>query len=315
MYYFDTEYDGKAIPVAIEKKDKNEVVYLHKIKHKNIGTNKRHYNFNFSEYEKIIKQMGFKRSKKNEALKYLEEYYFDNIEPDDEYKQLYDIVKEKEDKKQTFIANSKLGVLLRPNWYECIYINGPSGSGKSKIIVQIVNDYLEYLKNMKIKPKPEIYLISKKQSDKMIDQIKGIKRIDENTIVDEPITLDEIPDKSIWIFDDWEQFKNDKILYRCVVSFLNDLITMGRTKLIKVFIITHSASMGSLSSLFFQEMTHLISYPRTCSYHSLKLLLQDKVGLDIEEIKIIKNMTSKYVVIHKGSPCRFVISGDKIELI
>jgi len=89
---------------------------------------------------------------------------------------------------------------------------------------------------------------------------------------------------------------------------------MGRTKLLQIFVITHSSAMGKATSLLFQEATYFILYPQSCSYHSLKYILKEKVGLSTEDIKRVKQMKSKYVVINNKYP-KYIISGHTIELI
>ena len=310
-YYFDEKRAGSVCAVGVEKNDPDAIIYLHKGTNKN----KKKYNFNYVDYEKEIKKSGVKRREKQYILSKLEDVFFENMNESDiedgneGFKNLYKHVKENEEKKSKFIADSKIIPMIRDDWFNVVFINGPSGAGKSKIAVNMVQQYLKH--NKKI----DVFLVSKKSSDKTIDQIKRIKKLDVETFLDDPITIDEFPDKSVIIFDDFEQFETtNKKLYVAIMGLLKDLVTLGRTKLLQVFIITHSSAIGRGSTLLYSEAQWLVLYPLANSYHSLKLVLQDKVGLDMTQIKYIKNLKSKYVVIHKSFP-RFLISGDTIEFI
>ena len=313
MYYFSDEKKGSLYPVGVEKKDKDGIIYLHKgEKHK--SDSKTQYNFSYSDYDKLIKENGIKGRSKNLILKRLEEAYFrdldlDNMETEDSnFRSLYRVVKELEDKKSKFIARSKIIPLLRPNWFNVVYINGPSGAGKSKICYRMIMEY------KRVNKKAGVYLISKKTKDKMLDQIKGLARIDVTTFLDDPMTVDELNDRDVIIFDDFEGYATDKKLFKLIIGFMNDLITMGRTKLIQVFVITHVATFGRDSSLLFQELTYAVIYPTAMNYHSMKLLLKDKIGFDTDQINAIKKMKSKYLIINRQLP-RYIISDDSIELI
>lgn len=310
MYYFDAKKEGALYPVGVEKANAKQIIYLHK------GTkgNKQKYNFSYTDYETLINSNGIKGRNKQFILKKLEEAYFKDLDTsnmeleDDNFKALYRTVKENEDKKSKYVAHGKIIPLLKPDWFNVVYINGASGAGKSKIAVRMINEYKKSHK------KANVYLISKKDSDKMIDQIKGINRIDVESFSEDPIDVSEFESRDVIIFDDFEGYQTNKVLFKQIIGLMNDLMTMGRTKLLQVFIITHLPTFGRDSSLIFQEMTYAIIYPTSCSYHSLKFLLKDKIGLDTQQINVIKSMRSKYVVINKTFP-RYVISGDEIELL
>jgi hypothetical protein len=311
MYYFDDKKPGALYPIGVEKNNAKSIIYLHK---GNQNMNRPKYNFSYGEYEKEIKKNGIKGRNKNVILKKLEEAYFRDLDleqmetEDPNFRSLFAHVKEHEDKKSKYVADSKIIPILRPDWFNVVYINGASGSGKTKICVKMVMEY------KKLNKKANVYLISKKEQDKMIDQIKGIERIDVTTFLKDPMTVAELSDKDVIIFDDFEGYATNKPLFKEIVGFMNDLMTMGRTKLLQVFIITHVPTFGKESSLIFQEMTYAVIYPTSMSYHALKFLLQSKIGFDTDQINAVKKMKSKYVVINRSFP-RYVISGNQCELV
>lgn len=293
-YYFDYDEKNSRYPIAVEQ-DTAKYVYLHKNKENEApNKNKNKYEFNFKDYESLIKSKGIKGKQKHQILQKLENKYFDEGDSEDEqYNDLHQAVEETENKK--FKAKHKLIPILRRNWFDVVYINGGSGAGKTKFLVKMVN---AYIKSLPKKEKPEIFLISKKEKDAMIDDnIKKVQRIDVNTFLDEPMKIEELPDKSIIILDDYEGYETNRPLFKLIIGFLNDLMTMGRTKLLKIFIISHLPSFGKDSTLTFIEASWFVFYPTRTSYSSLEYVLNKKIGWEIKDIKKIKNM--KRVVICK----------------
>jgi len=310
MYYFDNKSDNSVNAVGVEKDDSKELIYLHKGKNET----RQQYNFNYKDYEKEIAKNGIRGRQKQYILSRLEKAYFEGLNESDlllesdGFRELFKYVKNEEEKKSKFIAKSKIIPMIRNDWFNVVYANGPSGAGKTKVVVKIVQSYLKQNK------KAEVYLISKKEKDKTIDQIKNVKRLDVTTFIDDPIKVEEFPDKCVIIFDDFEGYETDKKLYKQIIGFLNDCMTMGRTKLIQIFIITHSSALGKASTLIFQEASYFILYPQSMSHQSLKYIMQEKIGFDTTQIRYIKNLKSKYVCIHKAFP-RYIISGNEIEII
>jgi hypothetical protein len=147
----------------------------------------------------------------------------------------------------------------------------------------------------------------------MLDKIKNI-RLDPSTFIQDPIKMDEIEKESIIIFDDFESYENEPYIYNAILSFLTDIITMGRTKKLKVFIVLHGLLKPKIQSLIYNEMTYLILYPNSSSYSTIKRLLEQKVGLDIKKINEIKNLKSKYLIIHKTYP-KYIIYSNNVELL
>lgn len=308
-FYINYTEKGSKYPVAMEQTSR-KMLYLHKVKEDEepqIETNK--YEFNFKDYEKAFKELDIKGKQKHSILAKLENSYFNdnNDEEDETMKQLLKLVKEEENKK--FKASEKLIPVLRKNWFDVVYINGGSGAGKTKYLVKMVNAYLQTLSK---KEKPNVYLISKKSKDEMIDKgIKGIVRIDVDTFIDNPVSIDEVEEKSIVILDDFEGYENNKKLFSQIIGFLNDLMTMGRTKLFKIFIISHLPSFGRNSTLTFIEASIFVFFPTRTSMSSLQYILQNKVGYPQSEIKKFEGM--KRVVVFKHP--KMYISGKYLNFV
>lgn len=296
-YFIDYEEKDAVKSVAVEK-DSHKNLYLHKLKDNTLPKlNKKKYDFLLSDYEKLIKKLDIRPRQYLSVLRNLENWYFNGVELDNnedgKYDSLMNLVEQNELKKLK--ADRKLIPTFKKDWFDVIYINGGSGAGKTKFLVSLVNTYVHSLKK---KDKPEIFLVSKKAQDAMIDKnIKGVQKIDPYSLLEEPMTIDELPDKSILIFDDFEGYQSEPKLFKLIMSFLNDLITMGRTKLLKVFIITHQPSFGKQSTLIFMESTYYVFYPSRSSFNSLEYMLTNKLGMSKNDIDLVKNL--KRVTISK----------------
>ena len=310
MFYFDENKSDSVCGVGFAKEDEDEIIYLHKGQ----ADKKTKYNFSYKDYDKEISKNGIKGRQKQYILNKLEKAYFENagddalLLEDEGFRKLYRYVQQEEEKKSKYVFDSKIIPMLREKYFNVAYFNGPSGGGKTKLAVKVIQEYLSKHK------KSEVFLISKKEKDVTIDQIKKLKRLDVKTFVEDPISIDEFPDGSVIVFDDFEGYESDKALYKQIIGFMNDCLTMGRTKLLQIIIITHSSALGRASSLIFQEASLIVLYPLSMSHHSMKYILGEKVGLDTQQIKYIKNLKSKWIAINKKYP-RFLISGREIELM
>jgi hypothetical protein len=313
MFYFDDNKTNSEYPVAISKDD--DIIYLHKDKKDKAKIPKKKYDLDYKPYEKLINE-NYKGKEKRKILLKFQEAYFNNFEEenlgmmDDKFKNVYKHIKTNEDNKSKFTTDTKLKTVLKFDWFDVIYITAPSGAGKTKIIVSMIDTYFNmYYK----KKKPPVIVISKKIEDEMLDKIKNI-RLDPSTFIEDPIKMDEIEKESIIIFDDFESYENEPYIYNAILSFLTDIITMGRTKKLKVFIVLHGLLKPKIQSLIYNEMTYLILYPNSSSYSTIKRLLEQKVGLDIKKINEIKNLKSKYLIIHKTYP-KYIIYSNNVELL
>lgn len=328
MYFFDTNMDKdnpKSYAVAVEKNKKTIPIYIHKKKNDNkTMVKKSRYNFKYTDYDLLFKNNGIRGKQKAVILKQLEDMYFDNITTDDEKMQsIYEEVKKQEDGKSLYQSDYKLIPVPRPNWFNVFYISGSSGSGKTKLLVNIVNEYLSlpHTKDMYRKQKrntgeyPSIYLISEKNKDAMIDDnLKNVIRLDVNSFIDDPITLDEFGQNDILIFDDYEGFKKTNIkIYNSIQSLLMKCMNLGRTKHLQVFIIRHDPTAGTDTKDLLREATHLILYPESLSYHSMKYIGHQYLGLDTKEINLIKQIPS-WVCFHNRKP-KYIVTKDKIQLV
>ena len=138
QYYFDYEEKNSRYPIAVEQ-ETNKYIYLHKNKdEEKQKTIKNKYEFNFKDYEELIKSKGIKGKQKHQVLQKLENKYFNDEGDDEHFGDLYNASEAIEEKK--FKAKKKLIPVLRKNWFDVVYINGGSGAGKTKYLVKMVQN-------------------------------------------------------------------------------------------------------------------------------------------------------------------------------
>lgn len=274
--YFSNESKGAKYPIAVEM-DSDKYVYIHKKKDSEEDT------IDVHEYERFLKSQGV--SVRDRYL--LMQQHF-------------------EDTSSRFKASQKLVPVLRRNYFDVVHITGRSGAGKTKTVIRMVNAYCNTLSK---KEQPDIFLISIKDNDVMIDSgnpknkrkldrgllKRGMQRVDVETFLEQPLKISEVPDHSIIIFDDYEQYASNKKLFALIQSFLNNLITLGRTKFFKVFIISHNYTLGKDSTLTFIEATWFVVNPSKMPSYVVEALLMKKIGLSRNTINRIKGLKRLYL--------------------
>jgi hypothetical protein len=178
---------------------------------------------------------------------------------------------------------------------EIFYVAGASGSGKSYQARGIAERY------KKLFPDREIYLISKLDHDETLDTMKigKPKRIKTSTLQTDPITDISCFSNSLVIFDDYDTFASpmDKI----VLQLIDDIATMGRHHNISMMCLSHNLTNYKKTRLLLNEASHYIVYPQATSYHALKHLLGNHVGMDADEVKDLKTL-GRWCCIHKCYP-------------
>ena len=92
----------------------------------------------------------------------------------------------------------------KDNIREILMVTGPSGSGKSTYICNYLKEYKKQYKNN------PIYLFSTLKSDKSLDKMKPQRINISESLLEDPIVLDDLKD-SICIFDDIEAIKDTKV--------------------------------------------------------------------------------------------------------
>jgi hypothetical protein len=175
------------------------------------------------------------------------------------------------------------------------YITGPSGSGKSTYIKNLCKEIL------KIRKKTNIYLFSAKNEDESLDDI-GLKRIKiDNSLIEDPLSIEEFERGDIVLFDDVDVIGN-KAHREAVYTLLNQILEIGRSYGINAIYTHHLPTGGKDTRRILNECHWTVFFPHSGSTHGLKYLLEKYVGLDKNELKKIKKMNSRWCCIFKNYP-------------
>lgn len=177
---------------------------------------------------------------------------------------------------------------------EIFYISGPSGSGKSYIAKSIAQAYHDYF------PDRSVYVISKLEKDATLDKLKFIERIDPEKLVANPI--DELSpfENSMVIFDDIENF--DKATDKVLQNLVNSIASTGRHNNVTMIYISHLLSDYKRTRLLLHEATHYVLYPQSTGSHALNYMAKVYLGLDKDEVTMLRKSGSRWVCLKKGYP-------------
>jgi hypothetical protein len=180
-----------------------------------------------------------------------------------------------------------------PKKREVWYIAGQSGSGKSYIAKQLATFY------HKLFPERGIYLLSKLDEDETLDSLKFLKRVKIQSFVDDYPTLEEFRD-CMMIFDDYDTLTGDAD--KVVSKIIDDLAIQGRHTNTTMLCLSHYLTNYKKTRLLLNEATNIVVYPLSTSYHALRYLLKNYVGVDEEDLKKHRKLGSRWLMYKKGYP-------------
>ena len=184
-----------------------------------------------------------------------------------------------------------------PKKREVWYIAGQSGSGKSYIAKSLANYY------KKLFPEREVYLISKLKEDATLDALKFLKRLNIQSFIDDYPDLEEFKD-CMCVFDDYDTLTGDA--EKVVLKLVDDIAIMGRHTNTTMLCLSHYLTNYKKTRLILTEATHLVVYPQSTSYHAMRYLLKNQVGLDEEDLKRYRKFGSRWLAFFKGFPTMMV---------
>jgi hypothetical protein len=266
--------------------------------------------------DKYLKDLkGIKASEKPKIFARLEEALHKGIDVDDligeskEVKSVYErIRKDVSNNKKVELDDDGLFELLpspdikkREVWY----IAGASGSGKSYIAKGLAEYY------HKLFPDRGIYLVSKLTEDSTLDALKFLKRINVQSFVDDYPELDEFKD-CMCIFDDYDTLTGDS--EKVITKIIDDLAIMGRHTNTTILCLSHYLTQYKKTRLLLNEATHIVVYPLSTSYHALKYLLKNYVGVDEDKIKELRKSGSRWLCFSKHFP-QIVLTQRSAEVL
>jgi hypothetical protein len=186
-----------------------------------------------------------------------------------------------------FIPNHKTTDSSR----HCILVSGASGSGKSYWTADYANQYI------KMFPKYEVFVFSKKEEDPAFDRHKKIKRIilDETFLEDEPLSYKDFTN-SLVIFDDVDTIDGE--IGKSVTNLRSDILQLGRANNVSCVVTTHILCNGSKTKELINEATHYVFF-KGCNKLNTGRLLKTYIGIDDKQSKEIFKLPSRWVLISK----------------
>lgn len=306
---FEQEGEPKPRAVAIVKEgsDNGKILYLHE------GSGKAQKKpFNKTKYTGSLK--GVKPAERTKLFIKLEEALNKDVPAESlteskEVKEIYaKMLKDSHSDKSIELDDEGCFELIPnpdPNKRSVWYIAGQSGSGKSFIAKTLANYY------HKLFPERGIYLVSKLEKDETLDALKFIKRINIQSFIDEYPSIDEFKD-TLMIFDDYDCFTGDA--EKVVTKIIDDLAITGRHSNTTMLCLSHYLTNYKKTRLLLNETTHIVLYPQSTSYHAMRYLLKNYVGVDEEDIKRHRKLGSRWVCYSKGFP-QYMISQKNAELL
>ena len=265
----------------------------------------------YSDYEKEFKV--FPSRERQRMFKLVERMYNGGSDTDedegvdDKLKEVYKMVKEKEDAKKQFQLHGEevFVPVLNKDKHFFYYITGASESGKSYVASMLIESY------RKLYPKRHVFLISKLAKDETLDKLKFIKRLDLDTFVKDPPKVEEF-EKSLVVFDDYENLP--PALFSIVLNLIKDIGIQGRHASIDGIVISHLATDYTKTKVVLSEATHFCVFPHHNSYQSMESLLKTYCGFKTTQISGLRGMHSRWVIIHRRAP-NYLLGEKSVELI
>jgi hypothetical protein len=187
-----------------------------------------------------------------------------------------------------------------PNVREVLYICGPSGVGKSTLASQYIKEY------KKLFPNNEVIIFSRKPKDDVLDKLKPLRFIIDESIVTEPIDVlneDEFKKGCLVLFDDCNTFQNDKIK-KAVSKLMSDILEIGRSAGIYIIITSHLVNPNEKkdSRTIWNEAHCVVMFPRGGNKHGMEYAMKNYLGYDKNTIAKIFNLNSRYALMSKQYP-------------
>lgn len=186
---------------------------------------------------------------------------------------------------------------------DVIYVNAPSGAGKSYWCKNYIDQY------HKAFPKNKVYVISSLADDTTLDKLKYLKRIKikEPEFIRTEITAADFQD-SLVLFDDTDCITDKKILMK-ITEILNSTIETGRHFNVTVIFTSHLACAGHMTKRIINEAHKFVIFPLSMGRKQLTYLLDTYLGFDKHQIEKVKSLEGRAKVICKTYP--ICVYGDK----
>jgi hypothetical protein len=177
---------------------------------------------------------------------------------------------------------------------EVMMVAGPSGSGKSTYSAQYIKKYKRAF------PKNEFVLFSRKPEDAILDELNPIRIKLDQSLVDDPVTLEELKDTLV-LFDDIDTIP-EKDIKKAVKDIQNDILEVGRSYHITCICTSHQICNYNETRILLNECTQFVFFPRAGGTHHITRFLKVYAGLSKKEIQKILKLPSRWVLLNRTYP-------------
>ena len=139
--------------------------------------------------------------------------------------------------------------------------------------------------------------------DESLDEIKPKRIIIDDSLINNPLTLDDFPTGSLCIFDDVDVISN-KGMREAVYQILNQILEIGRHKGISCLMTSHLVSNGKDTRRILNECMFITVFFGAGSIKGINYLLENYIGLDKKEIRRMKQKSqeSRWTTLFKNYP-------------
>lgn len=198
---------------------------------------------------------------------------------------------------------------------EITYIYGPNRSGKTYYAAKYAILWSEIFEDW------PIFLFSRREKDKVLDDIPKLERIAINdSLVSSPLSMTDF-EHSLVIFDDIDTIPDKKIC-KAVQKLRDDIMETGRQKIIYVINTSHLGANWAPTRTVLNEANSYTLFPRKGNYgHNFKIL-KDKLGMKSKDIRGVMDGPGGiahqgkwgWVTVYKDSP-QYLIFENGVKLI
>jgi hypothetical protein len=191
---------------------------------------------------------------------------------------------------------------------EICYVSAPSGAGKSTYCANYAKEY-NYMF-----PDNDIFVFSRLQEDKALDDIPNMERIPiDEKLLEHPIDPAQKLKDCLVIFDDIDTLR-DKELKKEVQHLRNDIMEIGRHPSTYCLATSHMMMNFQETRGLINEAHTVTMFPQFTPYHHMHRYLTIYGGLNKKQIKKVLKIPSRWVTISQKGP-RYLLHEKGVTLL
>lgn len=188
------------------------------------------------------------------------------------------------------------------------FIAGGTGSGKSTLSSQILEEYV------KMYPKQDIYLFSAIDEDPVYDNNKVLKKHIQRIDIRDDLSDVKMQDfsNSCCVFDDAALTNTQQ--HKALQKMKDLILSTGRHSCVDSIVIRQDLLGGKESKFDHIQSQYLGFFPNLGNDEELHYTFNKKYHYSKDTIDKLMGGTSRWVVVHKHVP-RYMIQANKVELL